>query len=33
MDYVTEKNNRVYFMGEIVSEATFTHEVYGEGFY
>ena len=33
MDYVTEKNNRVYFMGEIVSEATFSHEVYGEGFY
>ena len=29
----TEKNNRVYFMGEIVSEATFSHEVYGEGFY
>lgn len=28
-----EKNNRVYFMGEIVSEATFSHEVYGEGFY
>ncbi len=33
MDYNTEKNNRVYFMGEIVSEATFSHEVYGEGFY
>ena len=33
MDYVTEKNNRVYFMGEIVSEATFSHEVYGEWFY
>lgn len=33
MDYVTEKNNRVYFMGEIVSEAVFSHEVYGEGFY
>ena len=33
MEYVTEKNNRVYFMGEIVSEATFSHEVYGEGFY
>ena len=33
MDYNTEKNNRVYFMGEIVSEAKFSHEVYGEGFY
>lgn len=33
MDYNTEKNNRVYLMGEIVSEATFSHEVYGEGFY
>ncbi|MCI9504583.1 MAG: single-stranded DNA-binding protein [Clostridia bacterium] len=33
MDYNAEKNNRVYFMGEIVSEATFSHEVYGEGFY
>ncbi len=33
MDHNTEKNNRVYLMGEIVSEATFSHEVYGEGFY
>lgn len=33
MDYNVEKNNRVYFKGEIVSEATFSHEVYGEGFY
>ena len=33
MDYNTEKNNKVYIMGEIVSEATFSHEVYGEGFY
>lgn len=33
MDYGLEKNNKVYFMGEIVSEATFSHEVYGEGFY
>ncbi len=33
MDYNAEKNNRVYFMGEIVSEAKFSHEVYGEGFY
>ena len=33
MDYGTEKNNKVYFFGEIVSEATFSHEVYGEGFY
>ncbi len=33
MDYGLEKNNKVYIMGEIVSEATFSHEVYGEGFY
>ena len=33
MNYVTEKNNRVYVMGEIVSDATFSHEIYGEGFY
>ncbi len=33
MDYNSEKNNKVYFMGEIVSEAKFSHEVYGEGFY
>ncbi len=33
MNYVTEKNNRVYVSGEIVSDATFSHEVYGEGFY
>ena len=33
MNYVTEKNNRVYISGEIVSDATFSHEVYGEGFY
>ncbi len=33
MDYIAEKNNKVYLMGEIVSDATFSHEVYGEGFY
>ena len=33
MNYATEKNNKVYLMGEIVSDATFSHEVYGEGFY
>lgn len=33
MNYVTDKNNKVYISGEIVSEATFSHEVYGEGFY
>lgn len=33
MNYATEKNNRVYVTGEIVSDATFSHEVYGEGFY
>ncbi len=29
----TEKNNKVFILGEIVSEANFSHEVYGEGFY
>ena len=33
MNYVTEKNNRVFISGEIVSDATFSHEIYGEGFY
>lgn len=33
MNYVTEKNNKVYVAGEIVSDAKFSHEVYGEGFY
>lgn len=33
MNYNTEKNNKVYINGEIVSEAVFSHEVYGEGFY
>ena len=33
MNYVAEKNNTVYIMGEIVSDAVFSHEVYGEGFY
>lgn len=33
MNYVADKNNKVYIMGEIVSDAVFSHEVYGEGFY
>ena len=33
MNYVTEKNNKVFVLGEIVSDASFSHEVYGEGFY
>ena len=33
MDHAAESNNRVFLMGELVSEATFSHEVYGEGFY
>lgn len=33
MNYSAEKNNKVYIMGEIVSDAVFSHEVYGEGFY
>ncbi|MBQ3115455.1 MAG: single-stranded DNA-binding protein [Clostridia bacterium] len=33
MNYFTEKNNKVFISGEIVSQAEFSHEVYGEGFY
>ena len=33
MNYLTEKNNKVFISGEIVSDAEFSHEVYGEGFY
>lgn len=33
MNYVSEKNNKVFIYGEIVSDATFSHEVFGEGFY
>ncbi len=33
MYFMTEKNNKVFISGEIVTEAEFSHEVYGEGFY
>ena len=33
MNNSVEKNNKVFISGEIVSEAEFSHEVYGEGFY
>ena len=33
MNYVSEKNNKVYVQGEIVSDSVYTHEMYGEGFY
>lgn len=33
MSYNVEKSNRVSLTGEIVSDGTFSHEVYGEGFY
>lgn len=33
MNYLSEKNNKVYLTGEIITDATFSHEVYGEGFY
>ena len=33
MNYLQEKNNKVFISGEIVTEAEFSHEVYGEGFY
>lgn len=33
MNSYSEKNNRVFISGEILTEAEFSHEVYGEGFY
>ena len=33
MNYFSEKNNKVFISGEIVTKAEFSHEVYGEGFY
>ena len=33
MNYLAEKNNKVFVSGEIVTNAEFSHEVYGEGFY
>jgi single-stranded DNA-binding protein len=33
MNNQTERNNKVFISGEIISEAEFSHEVYGEGFY
>ena len=33
MNNTTEKNNRVYICGRIASDAVFSHEVFGEGFY
>ena len=33
MNNNAEKNNKVFISGEIVSDATFSHEIYGEGFY
>ena len=33
MNNLTEKNNKVFISGEIVTDAVFSHEVYGEGFY
>lgn len=33
MNNILEKNNKVFISGEIVSNAEFSHEVYGEGFY
>ena len=33
MNYLTEKNNKVYLKGEIITDAEFSHEVYGEKFY
>jgi primosomal replication protein N len=33
MNILAEKNNKVFISGDILTEAVFSHEVYGEGFY
>ncbi len=33
MNYELMENNKVYLMGKVCSEPTFSHEVFGEGFY
>ena len=33
MNNLQENNNRVFISGEILTDAEFSHEVYGEGFY
>ncbi len=33
MNLSQENNNKVFISGEIITEAEFSHEVYGEGFY
>ena len=33
MNYIEKTNNKVYILGEVLSKAVFSHEVYGEGFY
>lgn len=33
MNNITEKNNKVFISGKILTDAEFSHEVYGEGFY
>ena len=33
MNIFTEKNNKVYLSGKVVTKADFSHEVYGESFY
>lgn len=33
MENITTNTNKVFIMGEVVSEPTFSHEMYGESFY
>lgn len=33
MNYPEKQNNKVYILGEVLTKAEFSHEVYGEGFY
>ena len=33
MNSIEKQNNKVFVKGEIVTEAKFSHEIYGEGFY
>lgn len=33
MSYTEKTNNKAYVLGKVLTKATFSHEIYGEGFY
>lgn len=33
MNYIEKQNNKVYILGTVLTQAVFSHELYGEGFY